>query len=48
MRGFRLAETSDYFSHVVDLSGGDEETLKPACHEEEERGLPHLGNLEWA
>ena len=46
--GFRLAETSDYFSHVVDLCGGDEETLKPARQEEEEICLPHRGNLEWA
>ena len=45
--GFRLAETSDYFFHVVDLCGGDEETLKPPRHEEES-SLPHLGNLEWA
>ena len=46
--GFRLAETSDYFSHVVDLCGGDEETLKPPRHYEEEICLPHRGNLEWA
>ena len=35
------------FFHVVDLCGGDEETLKPPRHEEES-SLPHLGNLEWA
>ena len=47
MCGFRLAETSDSFFHVVDLCGVDEETLKPPRHEEES-GLPHLGNLELA